>query len=1443
MNLSDLLPVRGLKRFTVLSRAAWLCLGLPASLAADTLLNTTTFNYAGQTVQNYTVPAEADYIVIRAWGAGGGSAIVPPPISVTSTGGNGAYVSASYNVAAGDQFAISVGGGGAGFSGGSANCAGGWPGGGGGKGSNLVYPNVYGSGGGGGGFSAVRTPYGTVVAGGGGGGAIGSSPGDWYGGDGGTPNGSAGQGGLFGYGATQTSGGAGGNSGPNYGSCLGASGTFEQGGDGYSTGGAGGGGGVFGGGGGSRCPSYLSNYPFGSGGGGSSCATGPAYSIVYLNGGRGGYSGGNGGNGAVVILAYKYSTLAAPVLSGLRPQCVQPNQPISFWVAAQNHPASFAATGLPTGLTLNTATGEIAGTPTAAGDYSSMVSATNASGTATGTLVWHVDNIAPSVPTGLQLTTGLSGPNPTSTSFSLSWNASADNSGVAVLTYEVQRDAVSLGTTSATSMSVTGLAAATTYAMSVRACDAAGNWSGWSAPFSVTTLVDSSPPSVPTGLHTSNLSATFLTLEWTPSADDVGVTDYEVQRNGTSLGTTGGVTSLSVTGLAPTTTYTFAVRARDGAGNWSAWSTPALSVATVGAGADTLLESRMFTYAGRLTQSYTTPAGTSYVVIKAWGAGGGGCNSNSHLVSGGNAGCTTATYDVTAGAPMTISVGNGGVGGADSNPLASRSGGWPGGGGSSSVYSGAGGGYSSVVTTSGTLWAAAGGGAGPCYLGSYYCGGYGGGVNGGNGWGSTPGRGASVTAGGNDGGNNPSGSLGQGGSGGGGGGYYGGGGGYSGGGGGGSSYVTGPAYNIVYQDGSGLPGWISDPGYPGNGVGYGGCIISGMMNGGDGAVLIRAYQTPGTDLIRTFVPTGSTQTYTIPAGADSVVIKTWGAGGGSGAAGSNGGAGAYVTATCNVSPGQTINILAGPGGPHYPSWTGSGGGASVVTLPSGTSLYAAGGGGGGTMANGNGGAGGAPNGQAGGTANNATGGGGGITHGSGSGTYGTGGAGGTGNGEQMQDQYDENGNYTGTDTVSVGNGRNGGVGLSDDGGYPGSPGDNTPGYWGGQGGGGLGGGGGGGGGDNYGGGSGGGGGSSGIVVGTLVPTASQMLAGSGSAAPNTNDVNYPGNNVGNGGTSGGGGGDGAVVVIVHFQPPTITSSLNQSVLQNAPVNYVITATNAPTSYAAQGLPSGLTLDSGTGIITGAVATPGTYNSIISATNRGGTGQANLTWNILADTVPPTVPTGLQASSITAYAFVLTWAPSTDNVAVTGYEVQCDGLSQGVVSAAMKSFGGFAPGSTHSVAVRAGDAAGNWSAWSAPLSVTVSSDTQAPTAAANLVSAAVASSAVTLMWDPASDNLGVSGYNIYRDSQLIGTTSDTVYVDVGLAPGSNHAYTVKAFDAAGNLSTASQTLSVTTDANASADLDHDGVPDSVETILFPGGHSAVTPDAANQLQLKIQRPSR
>jgi len=106
----------------------------------------------------------------------------------------------------------------------------------------------------------------------------------------------------------------------------------------------------------------------------------------------------------------------------------------------------------------------------------------------------------------------------------------------------------------------------------------------------------------------------------------------------------------------------------------------------------------------------------------------------------------------------------------------------------------------------------------------------------------------------------------------------------------------------------------------------------------------------------------------------------------------------------------------------------------------------------------------------------------------------------------------------------------------------------------------------------------------------------------------------------------------------------------------------------------------------------------------------------------------------------------------------------------------------------------------------PVTVTVSNapppppqDTTPPSVPTGLTASAVSSSQINLSWAASSDNVGVSGYRVYRGGTQIATTSVTSFTDTGLSASTTYTYAVAAFDAAGNLSAQSSPASATTPA--------------------------------------------
>ncbi|MEV4414674.1 RICIN domain-containing protein [Catellatospora sp. NPDC049609] len=92
------------------------------------------------------------------------------------------------------------------------------------------------------------------------------------------------------------------------------------------------------------------------------------------------------------------------------------------------------------------------------------------------------------------------------------------------------------------------------------------------------------------------------------------------------------------------------------------------------------------------------------------------------------------------------------------------------------------------------------------------------------------------------------------------------------------------------------------------------------------------------------------------------------------------------------------------------------------------------------------------------------------------------------------------------------------------------------------------------------------------------------------------------------------------------------------------------------------------------------------------------------------------------------------------------------------------------------------------------------DGTAPTAPANLSASGTTASSTSLSWSASTDNVGVTGYLVFRNGVQVGTTTTIGYTDTGLAASTSYSYTVRARDAAGNQSPASAALTVTTSSS-------------------------------------------
>jgi hypothetical protein len=182
-----------------------------------------------------------------------------------------------------------------------------------------------------------------------------------------------------------------------------------------------------------------------------------------------------------------------------------------------------------------------------------------------------------------------------------------------------------------------------------------------------------------------------------------------------------------------------------------------------------------------------------------------------------------------------------------------------------------------------------------------------------------------------------------------------------------------------------------------------------------------------------------------------------------------------------------------------------------------------------------------------------------------------------------------------------------------------------------------------------------------------------------------------------------------------------------------------------------------------------------------------------------DTQPPSTPANVTATATSYQAVNVTWSSSTDNVGVTGYTVLRDSVpvaTLGKVNSYADS--GLAANTTYAYQVQTVDAAGNKSGASPKVTATTQkvADPVAPTAPTAPTATSTSPTQVNLQWQPATDNIGVVGYDVYRTCgsgprEKIGTSPTSSYGDPNATSGTDCTYEVVARDASGNSSPQTQ----------------------------------------------------
>lgn len=193
-------------------------------------------------------------------------------------------------------------------------------------------------------------------------------------------------------------------------------------------------------------------------------------------------------------------------------------------------------------------------------------------------------------------------------------------------------------------------------------------------------------------------------------------------------------------------------------------------------------------------------------------------------------------------------------------------------------------------------------------------------------------------------------------------------------------------------------------------------------------------------------------------------------------------------------------------------------------------------------------------------------------------------------------------------------------------------------------------------------------------------------------------------------------------------------------------------------------------------------------------------QGKITLNTIIDAISPSAPTNLLVSNIQGNQVDLTWTASTDNVGISHYVIYNNDVEIATTSNNNINYTltGLTSATTYNLTVRGVDASNNEST-NSNLQSFDTLDNISPNAPTNLASSNITQTTIDLDWDAATDNVAVVNYRIFNNDieiHSLGNTN-TSYTLTGLTPATEYNLTVKAYDNAGNFSSASNIETVTT----------------------------------------------
>jgi endonuclease I/chitodextrinase len=204
------------------------------------------------------------------------------------------------------------------------------------------------------------------------------------------------------------------------------------------------------------------------------------------------------------------------------------------------------------------------------------------------------------------------------------------------------------------------------------------------------------------------------------------------------------------------------------------------------------------------------------------------------------------------------------------------------------------------------------------------------------------------------------------------------------------------------------------------------------------------------------------------------------------------------------------------------------------------------------------------------------------------------------------------------------------------------------------------------------------------------------------------------------------------------------------------------------------------------------------NAYLATRIWGGTA-AEDSWGIYTsnDNQAPTVPTNVSLSNITTATIAVSWTASTDNVAVTKYEIYANGNLNGETTNTNYTATGLNSNTSYAITVLAKDIANNQSEQSTAVNGTTLTDTTPPSVPNNLSISNETGTGFKVNWSASTDDTAVTSYEIFVDGTLKGSSETTSYTVSGLTIATTYSIRVLAKDSANNKSAQSTAINGTT----------------------------------------------